>query len=68
MKKVYVVELQSQHDGGHTEGVFSNENNARNYIEKQRDFTKWDPEDNTSTLMPGDDFWYTYDEFIIDEN
>jgi len=68
MIKVYIVESQSQYDGGYAKGVFSNEANARKYIEKQPDFINWDPEDNTKTFVPGDDFWYTYEEFILDDD
>ena len=39
--KVYVVELQSPYDGGHAVQVFSTLTLAKEYCEKQEDFTKW---------------------------
>ena len=72
MIKVYVVELQSPYDGGHALKVFSTLTLAKEYCEKQEDFTKWDeidprwPED-MQEASKGDDYHYWISVHNLDE-
>lgn len=66
--KVYIVESQSQYDGGYALGVFSTEKKARDYIETQQNFNGWCEDDSKESKgRANDDFFYVYDEFEIDE-
>ena len=66
MKTIIVVERQSQYDGGFVMAVFSSIDNAREYIENQKDFTEWEDEDTTKNDCG--DFYYTYSGFVLDKN
>jgi len=62
---IYVVEYQSQYDGGRTIAVFSTRAKAKEYIERKNDFTGW--EDKNSTFRDSMDFYYDINEHELDK-
>ena len=64
MKKIIVVEVQSQYEGGHADSTFSNVSKARKYIENKESFKEWI--DQNTTNEDGWGFYYIYNVFEIE--
>jgi len=61
--KVWVVDCQSEFDGGFTLDVFSSDKKARSFIESQKNFKGWFTERSTNEDKNG--FFYEYDLFEV---
>ena len=66
--KVYVIEHQSQYDGGSSEGVFQNKEDAIEYVENKKYFEGWKDdcdEDYLTTKHDQFDFYYCVIEYDL---
>lgn len=66
--EVWVVEHQSQYDSGCTVAVFSNKNDAIDFIENKSDFYGWENNDKNETKEDKFGFYYDLESWVVDEN